>query len=57
MADRLSSGGGEGGGTMTTSLAELVRVQQERDALQQERDDLSHTVDQLRSNLQGFYSF
>lgn len=46
---------GSGGGAATTAnLGELIRAQQERDALQQERDELERTVDQLRGDLQGF---
>jgi hypothetical protein len=46
---------------MTANLGELLRTQQELMSAQQERDELSHTVDQLRANLQGtlfvFYLF
>lgn len=37
---------------MTANLGELLHSQQELLRAQQERDELSHTVDQLRSNLQ-----
>ncbi len=44
-----------GSGDATANLGELLRVQHEREAVQQERDEMSHTIDQLRTELQGIY--